>query len=61
MTNPLYATIARLIRTNTLKNRFNTTEVINKEDLVETLSDYFQNTDALFNRGEFEKTCEEDQ
>jgi len=61
MTNPLYATIARLIRTNTLKNRFNTTEVINKEDLVETLSDYFQNTDALFNRDEFAKACEEDQ
>ena len=60
MTNPLYATIARLIQTNTLKNRFNTIEVVHKEDLVETLSDYFQNTDALFNRGEFENACEED-
>ena len=61
MTNPLYATIARLIQTNTLKNRFNTVEVIDKKDLVETIADYFQNTDALFNRDEFAKACEEDQ
>lgn len=55
--NTLYKVIAKAIRMSTLKNRYNTTEVVDKNELVEMLSNYFKKTDTLFNSDEFTKAC----
>jgi hypothetical protein len=57
--NPTYEKIAKAIRTNTLKNRFSTTQVIDKRGLVTFLSDHFRTTDTLFIADDFVKLCEE--
>ena len=56
--NPLYKAIAKAIRMNTLKN---TTEVVDKDGLVEALMAYFKETDSLFrfSADEFKKACKE--
>jgi len=57
--NPVYEKIAKAIRMNTLRNRFSTTEVIDKRGLVTALSDYFRVTDTLFIADDFKKACDE--
>lgn len=57
--NKLYEAIAKIIRMNTLKNRFSTTEVIDKRGLVMALSDHFRTTDTLFIADDFIKACDE--
>lgn len=52
-----YEAIAIAIRTNTLRNRFSTTEVVDKRGLVTTLSDHFRTTDTLFNADDFAEAC----
>jgi len=58
--NKLYKKIAEAIRMNTLKNRFNTIEVIDKDALIEALNNHFSYTDCLFIPKEFTKACNED-
>ena len=61
--NPLYEKIAKAIRMNTLILRSRSTggedATIDKNGLVEALSNYFKKTDALFNPAQFEKACDE--
>lgn len=57
--NKLYKKIAEAIRKSTIANRFNTVEVINKEDLVKILCNHFSYTDCIFIPEEFRKACNE--
>ena len=57
--NPTYEMIAKAIRMNTLRNRFSTTQVIDKRGLVTALSDHFRTTDTLFIADDFIKACED--
>lgn len=55
--NKLYEKIAEAIRKSTIKNRFNTVEVVDKEDLMDILCDHFSHTDCIFIPEKFRKAC----
>lgn len=62
--NILYEKIAKAIRMNTITLRDNTiamdVKAVEKEGVVEALSNHFSQTDTLFNSNDFKRSCEED-
>ncbi len=57
--NKLYENVAKAIRMNILTNPLPIVQVVDKKELVEALSNYFKETDTLFNPEDFEKECEQ--
>jgi len=57
--NKLYEKIAEAIRKSTIANRFNTVEVVDKEDLMDILCDHFSHIDCIFIPEKFRKACNE--